>query len=230
MPYVQGSQKPTPNTGRGSRKFPNTEDPDNVAEGWASPDALGSSSSSPRRRRRRRSSLPLARVVLRPDSNAAIDPQLGDTTTAKEPAVISQWRADVAARTSYDGTHNVATRMPSGPSTGQLAERYHDIQGVSRYALAPAAVLAADQAIGQQLDQDIAAGQRAQIIEQAPVVAAQAVQRLATGTAQLVGDTTRGAVGGLLGIPSWSVPAALGVAAIIAVKLLLPGLIPWGRR
>lgn len=42
-----------------------------------------------------------------------------------------QWVSDVQAR------GNVATRMPSGPNQGALAERYVDRGGAYRYALAP---------------------------------------------------------------------------------------------
>lgn len=180
--------------------------------------------------------------------SAADDPDnvsgLGDTTTAREPAVIAAWRAAVATHRTqwrvggaagtgaWQTSQNVATRMPSGPSTGQLAERYRDQYGALRYSLAPATVRAADQAIGQQIDQDIQAGRTAQIIEQAPATAADAIQRLATGTAQAAGGAARGVIGGVLGIPQWLVPVALGAAGLFVLDVFAPGLNPfkWGGR
>lgn len=164
---------------------------------------------------------------------------LADTTDAREPAIIAAWRAGAARKTYQFRTspsapwqtgHVVPTRMPSGPSTGQLAERYQDQTGVFRYGLAPADVRAADAAVGRQLDQQIAAGKTAQVIESAPAAAGDAFVRLATGTAQTAGAAGRGILGGVLGIPAWAVPVALAAAGIFTVKTLAPGLWPFGGR
>lgn len=56
--------------------------------------------------------------------------------TVTPPALtFAQWTAAVRAR------GNAVVYMPSGPSKGQLAERYKDKQGTFRHALAPASVL-----------------------------------------------------------------------------------------
>lgn len=64
---------------------------------------------------------------------------MGEHRTAPaENFVIAAWRARVVR------AGRVPVRMPRGPSTGELAERYKDKLGAPRYALAPADVRAAD--------------------------------------------------------------------------------------
>jgi hypothetical protein len=183
----------------------------------------------------------VASIETQPRAWPLTDDALGDTTTAVEPAVISDWRARIAQLVVFYKTIGGAVkseqatvaRIPSGTNRGQLAYKYRAPQETLAgpnylYTLAPADVRAADVAEGQAIDS--ATTNWATAIDQGAGQTADTVQRLATGTAKAVGDTTKGFLGGLLGIPSWSIPVVLGAGTLLAAKILLPGLLPWGRR
>lgn len=133
---------------------------------------------------------------------------------ALHPAV-ALWQSQVRAR------GNVPTRMPKGPNTGKLAERYTDAQGVYRYALASAAALAADGRGQAVLDNQVAAGAAVQRVEDvikrdwSPELDAAAKQAL---------NAPRAIVGEVLGIPPWLVTVAVLGAGALAVRTLVPSL------
>ncbi len=110
------------------------------------------------------------------------------------------WRLAVIAR------GNVVTRMPSGPSKGELSERYVDQYGSNRYALPPASVMAEDHAVQDNLNQQIANG----------VKATAAAEYLAT----LPGAPAR-VLAQVLGLPEWAVPV------VVIAAVALTGAIVW---
>lgn len=123
---------------------------------------------------------------------------------------VAQWQAEVRAR------GNVPTRMPKGPNTGKLAERYIDRAGIYRYALASPAALAADGRGAAVLESAIQAGKRVEEVEKTVALVKQG--------ASAALDLPRNIVGGVLGIPPWAVTVLVVGAGVLAAKALLPSL------
>lgn len=123
------------------------------------------------------------------------------------PPAIAAWQAAVKAR------GNIVTRMPKGPNVGKLAERYTDVNGDARYALASPAALEADGKGAAVLESQIVAGKRVEQLEKG-------IQDVSSAIAA----APRNIAGAVLGIPPWAVTAIVLGAGALALKTVLPSL------
>lgn len=121
-------------------------------------------------------------------------------------AVFDAWVQDVKRR------GGIATVWPSGLRMGYKAERFPKTGGGFSYNNPPAPVMKLEEAIRAQEREDIEAGERLQMLQDA-----------LTGAARWVLQLPRRVVENVLGLPSWFIPLGVMALAVFLVR-------EWGRR
>ena len=132
----------------------------------------------------------------------------GVTDTALERHFATQYAAWVTATRAAG---RFPTRMPSGPSAGQLAERYTDRSGTARYMLAPTAL--------RDLEAKIV---RMEGGQQRAAAITTRIQDTLKDTATGVLALPRNAAGAILGIPPWMVTALVLGGGLLLARAILP--------